>query len=107
MAMGRTRQGWVALLLLGVWLTTFCHSATAQCSAAESAALLKFKSVVLDPRGDLATWTGEGANCCSWRVRVSSIKSLVRLNTINFQSWNVLQSSVWVPTKTQLTMFIC
>jgi hypothetical protein len=83
MAMGRARHGWVALLLLGVWLTTFCHSATAQCSAAESAALLKFKSVVLDPRDDLATWTGEGANCCSWRgiecssSGVSSLKLLL------------------------------
>lgn len=63
--MGRAHHA--LLLVLGVWLTTFCHSVTAQCSAAESAALLKFKSVVLDPRGDLATWTGEGANCCSWR----------------------------------------
>lgn len=57
-----------ALLLFGVCLVAFCQSVSAQCSAAESAALLKFKSVVLDPRDDLATWTGPaGANCCSWR----------------------------------------
>lgn len=60
-----------ALLLLGVCLVAFCQSVSAQCSAAEAAALLKFKSVVLDPRDDLATWTGPaGANCCSWRVRL-------------------------------------
>lgn len=56
-----------ALLLLGVILATFNHSALALCSPAESAALLKFKSVLLDPRGELATWGAAGANCCSWR----------------------------------------
>lgn len=70
--MGNTpgaRNGYIALLLLGVCLAAFTNSAMAQCSAAESAALLKFKSVVLDPRGDLATWTG--GDCCSWKVRLA------------------------------------
>lgn len=61
-------NGYVALLLLCVILTTLSNSAMAQCSAAESAALLKFKSVLLNGRGDLATWGPAGANCCSWKV---------------------------------------
>ncbi|KAG0556518.1 hypothetical protein KC19_11G059600 [Ceratodon purpureus] len=63
----REHNGYIALLLLCVVLTTFSHSAMAQCSAAESAALLKFKSVLVDTSGDLATWGPAGANCCSWR----------------------------------------
>lgn len=63
----RVLNGYNILLLLCVVLTTFSHSVMAQCSAAESAALLKFKSVLLDARGDLATWGPAGGNCCSWR----------------------------------------
>ena len=64
----RDHNGYIALLLLCVVLSTFGYTAMAKCSAAESAALLKFKSVLLDARGDLATWGPAGGNCCRWRV---------------------------------------
>ncbi|XP_024403371.1 uncharacterized protein [Physcomitrium patens] len=62
----KARIGYVAVLLC-IFLSFFTYSAMAQCSLEESRALLKFKSVVLDPRDDLGDWGPESGNCCGWR----------------------------------------
>ncbi|XP_024358690.1 uncharacterized protein [Physcomitrium patens] len=59
-----TRGGSVWALAC-VLMASLAHSAMAQCSPAESDALLKFKSFFSDPRNDFASWTG--GNCCSWK----------------------------------------
>ena len=63
---GESRQRSCIILFL-VFCSLSCR-ARAVCNANDSKALLSFKSQLLDPNGELASWVPDSINCCLWKV---------------------------------------